>query len=504
MQTLKQITYLLDGNKLAKIDIIDNHDSNSRYTQFYRLIKDGTINTDEDAARHFYQTDDAQDQRYRKFKSLFKEKICNVIFFINTDDEKIGDYQNTYTDAQKTWALINILFTRSAFVAAVDLSEQLLKVCLHYEFTELIVQLTDRLKHYYGTVKGNKVRYAYLREIHFKYLECLNSEMLAKDIYQRIRMEYVKSIAFKRPMFDMANDAIEELKPLTYKCDSFTFMSFWYYVRLAVFQVIYDHKGILTTCEEGINFFEQKKFDTRKTISILLNQKLISQIQLRHYEDGKKTAREVLALQNEGTHNWYKTLEEHFMLSFHTREYKEAYTVYQTAVNNKGYGFLTGRNKEIWLLFSAYLYFLIKNNRVEGVHLEKSGLENFKLSKFSNDLHEISADKNGLNIPALIINYVLQLASNNKDKLVDGIESMQKYITRHVRKTDAAYRSNLFMKLLTHTSEVNYSKKLIAPFAKKYMKEIAEGQLEVMEQGDRIEILPFEYLWVEIQPFLRP
>jgi hypothetical protein len=504
MQTIKQITYLLDGNKLAKIDIIDNHDSNSRYTQFYRLIKDGTIKTDEDAARHFYQTDDAQDQRYRKFKSLFKEKLSNTIFFINTDDEKVGDYQNTYSEAQRSWALINILFTRLMLIAAVDLSEQLLKVCLRYEFTELIVQVTDRLKFYYGTVKANKEKFDYFRALHFKHLDHLNSEFLAKDTFQRLKFEYVKTVAFKRYMQDAADKAVEEIIPASLKCDSFTFMSFYYLIRLTVYQVIFDNNNVIAICEEGLKFFEKKNFDTRRTTTVLLNQKLISQIQLKQYEAGKKTAKESLAMQVEGTHNWYKTLEQHMMLSFHTREYKEAYNVYQIAIKNKGYDFLTGRNKEIWTLFSAYLYFLIKSKRVEGVQLEKSGLESFKLSKFSNDLQEISADKNGLNIPALIINYLLQLSSNNKDKLVDGIESMQKYITRHVRKTDAAYRSNLFMKLLTHTSEVNYSKKLINPFAKKYMKDISEGQHDIMEQGDRIEILPFEYLWEEIQPFLRP
>jgi hypothetical protein len=27
---------------------------------------------------------------------------------------------------------------------------------------------------------------------------------------------------------------------------------------------------------------------------------------------------------------------------------------------------------------------------------------------------------------------------------------------------------------------------------------------DIMEQGDRIEIMPFEHLWEEMQPLLRP
>jgi hypothetical protein len=505
MQTLKQIVYLLDGNKLSKIDVLDNKNSESRYTQFYQLIKDGKIKTDEDAAQHFYQTTNTQNQNYRKFKSQFKEKLCNVIFFINTDDKHIGDYQNAYSDAQRTWALVNILFTRSMFIAAVDISEQLLKVCLHYEFTELIVQITDRLKHYYGTVEGDKVKYAHVRTLHFKHLDYLNAELLAKDLYQGIKIEYVKTIAFKRHMHDIAIKAVEELTPFALKCDSFTFMAFWYYIRIAACQTIYDHRNILATCEEGLKFFEQKKFETRKTITVLLNQKLSSEIQLRQYKDGKKTSERVLPLQTEGTHNWYKTLEQQMMLCFHTSEYGTAYSVYKTAIHHKGYGFLSGRNKEIWSLFSAYLYFLIKNKRIEDVLLEKSELKNFRLTKVSNDLNTISSDKNGLNIPTLIISFVLKLSADkdSKEKLRDDVEAMQKYISRHIKKTDAAYRSNAFMRLLTEVTNVAYSKKLIAPIAKKIMKAISESPLDIMEQGDRIEIMPFEDLWEEMQPFLR-
>jgi hypothetical protein len=506
MDAIRQVTLLLEESKVAKIDIIDNQDTTNRYTEFYQLLKNSTIKTDLDAVRHFYQIDDVQDQRYRKFKLRFKEKIGNLVFFVDTNDDKVGDYQNTYTNAQKTWAFVNILYTRSALVAAMEYSEQLIKICLQYEFTELIVQITDRLKYCYSVALGDKAKYTYYRDLHFKHLEYLNAEFLAKDAFQRIKIEYVKTVAFKREMLDEATKAVEELTPLVSKCDTFTFMAFWYYVRLSASQVIYDHKSNLATCEEGLKFLGEKKFDTRKAATLLMNQKLISQIQLHRYEDGKKTAIEVLALQIEGTHNWYKTLEQHMMLAFHTREYRQAYDVYLTATKHKGYAFLTGRNKEIWVLFSAYLYFLIKVQRVEGILLEQSGLKEFRTARFLNELQQISADKKGMNIPTLIINFILQLSSDGKSAkkdLSDGVEAMQKYIVRHVKKTDASFRSNIFMKLLTHIFEQGGSKKLIAPVAKKLMNEISESHPDIMEQGDRIEILPFEYLWEDMQPLLR-
>ena len=191
------------------------------------------------------------------------------------------------------------------------------------------------------------------------------------------------------------------------------------------------------------------------------------------------------------------------MLAFNTREYAEAYAVYQTAVNHRDFKFLKGGNLEIWLLYEAYLCFVIKMGKIQGLTLETSTFKNFKLSKFINNIGQFSNDKKGMNIPTLIIQYVLQLTEKNRSQLVDRIEAMEQYVKRHVKTDEAALRSHCFLKLLLELSKVNYSKKLIGSKAKALLKEIENTQLDIMEQGDRIEILPFEYLWEEMQPLLK-
>ena len=206
----------------------------------------------------------------------------------------------------------------------------------------------------------------------------------------------------------------------------------------------------------------------------------------------------------EGTHNWYKTLEEHIMLAFHTKEYTEAYTVYQTAKNHRDFKFLKGGNLEIWLLYEAYLFFIIKIGKMPNLTLGESIFKNFKLTKFLNDVSQFSSDKKGMNIPTLIIQYALQITEKKRDQLVDRLEAMEQYVKRHVKSDDAVYRSHCFLKLLLNLSKFNYSKKLIAPKAKELLAEIEASPIDIMEQGDRIEIMPFECLWIEMQPFLKP
>ena len=106
-------------------------DSDSRFTEFYRLIKNGEIKTEEHAAKHFYPDEEKRDQNYRKFKSQFKERLIDTVFFLDTHNKKASEYQNAFTQAQKTWAATCILYNRSAFAAATEIAEKLLKHCIY-------------------------------------------------------------------------------------------------------------------------------------------------------------------------------------------------------------------------------------------------------------------------------------------------------------------------------------------------------------------------------------
>jgi hypothetical protein len=72
MNNFRQIVTLLDGYKLRNIDVLGNDISTSRFTELYRLLKDETITTDEQAAIHFYGKDaKPTDTKYRVLKKNF-------------------------------------------------------------------------------------------------------------------------------------------------------------------------------------------------------------------------------------------------------------------------------------------------------------------------------------------------------------------------------------------------------------------------------------------------
>ncbi len=64
---LSEVSELLNNYKLKHIDVLGNEDSESRYTEFWRLIKSGEIQNDKQSAQHFYQTDE-NNPNYKKFR----------------------------------------------------------------------------------------------------------------------------------------------------------------------------------------------------------------------------------------------------------------------------------------------------------------------------------------------------------------------------------------------------------------------------------------------------
>ena len=137
---LQQIAEHLDGHKLKQIDIIGNDESASRHTEFYNLLHQGKLKNDDEAARHFYGKDaDASTPKYRKFKSLFAERLLNTMFFINLNDKTLSDRQKEGALLMKEWAAVTLLFGRGLYRAGLEMGERLVVKALQYDFISLFV-----------------------------------------------------------------------------------------------------------------------------------------------------------------------------------------------------------------------------------------------------------------------------------------------------------------------------------------------------------------------------
>jgi hypothetical protein len=503
MDTFRQIVQMLDGYKLRHIDVLGNDDSTSRFTEFYRLLKDGTIKTDEDAAKHFYGKDcSPSDNRYRTFKSEFKDRLLNTLFFIDTNNEAVSGHIATYYRVKKEWAAIENLFRQNMVKPTIEMAEGLLPICYKYEFTELLVSILERLKALYGTQIGDKKTYLEYKEKFWHYKAILDAEHIAKEVFEELRIEYVKSSQFRPEMSVNAQAGYDKIRPYLEQYDSVVLHMFGYHVKSAIYSLAYDFQGLLNVTEEAIEFLNTKPFDTKNIISIYKNQQFIALFMLRRYDMCFPLIEETLKMKQLGSINWFKTMEKKVLLNLRTGHYTVAFAAYVEARNTKGFKDLFGMSAEVWQLFKANFYFLASVGQLPNVDKhDKQYFDSFRLNKFLNETPVLGHDKKGMNIAVLIIQIALMITEKMYDALLDKIEAIGMYLQRHVNKSDAAqYRSNQYIKILMEIPKAGFHRVAIERQVKKFLADLSSVRENFIEAGYFLEIMPYEMLWGLLLP----
>ncbi len=503
MENLVAIVEVLSRYKVAEIDVIANPNSNSRDTEFYRLIECGKIKTDNEAEAYFYGKDDKEangdksNKNYYSFKSRFKDRLLNTLYFIDRENKLLNDFQKTYYSTQHEWGAINILYRRNIIHTANHLADHLLSTCIKYEFTDLCVLVLDKLKSNTAFQTGNRKKYKSYREKFWHYKEIWNEEHIAQECFEDIKIKYVKFLSFRPKNSAKANEYLTKLDALRKNNNSFTFFVYYFAVKEAVFSIQHNWEYALKTCDEAILYFTNKPFEVKSYIAAFNTQKVVALLMLKKYDDCKKALDDVLKLQEEGNMSWFKTMETKILLSFHTQNYTDAYNTYIYVKSIKEFKNLKGQDIEIWLLFEVYLNFVISLNKIP--NLDKKQLTPFSLGSFLNKIPTFENDKRGMNISVLIAKICLILARKDYEKLKKYTEGIEKYLVRNVPKRDnTSYRTNLFIKALLEIPKASYNRITLMRRLEKTMTDLSKVSTNIVETGYKIEIIPYEIIWAEI------
>lgn len=494
MKELSKIVQLIDKNKPRKVEVLGNEEAESKHAQLYQLLKDGSVKTDEEAAVFLFQDAKAVSQSaYRQFKSRFKERLLNTLFFLEKDSTAATDVQNATLYVQKEWAAISIIYTKGEFHLATKLAEDLLPYAIKYELTETVIFIADRLRQTYGTQIANRNRYEELKKLQDTYMELWRLEILARDIFHDIRMDYIKSSVTQTDSAEKGQRGAAILTPYLGKNPTYQFITYTYAVILAQYgNSTEDLQTIITLCDEAIAVLCQKPFNPKTQIAVFMNQKITCYAQLKEQTAGEDAAKEVLSLQTEGSFSWFKTLEYQVFLAFNTKEYTKAFHIWQAVKKHKSFKSLTLQHAEIWQLFGAYLHFLAISNKLDKQIMKES---KFRAAKFVNDIPTFNKDKEGMNVPSLIAQIAILIAEKKHDLIFDRLDALNKYWRRYIKKTDASYRTYCFIKMLQEVPKGYYKRVSVAARTGVLLSNLTAVSFNVEGKDAKSEVIPLEDLW---------
>ena len=140
-------------------------------------------------------------------------------------------------------------------------------------------------------------------------------------------------------------------------------------------------------------------------------------------------------------------------------------------------------------MFNAYIQFLIKLKMVEPA----DGSE-FRLNKFLNQVPEYSRDKQGINIPILLIQILFFLVEKKHNRIIDRMESLNLYAYRHLKKDDS-FRSQCFIRMLSELVKADFKRKGTVFRTEKILGKMKAVLFETFPGSTEIEIIPYEHLW---------
>lgn len=492
MEIIKELTFIVTQNKLDKINLLGDAMGDSKVNQFYHAILAGELPNDEVASK-ILLPDAKNTSSYRKLKAHYRKLLINTTFFLDLDQPSYNQRQVAYYECYREWAAIKILLGKNARKSAIQLANKVLRYAEKYEFTSLCVDITSLLRLHYGVREGDRKKFDELNERYHYYKNVNDAEQKAEEFYAELMLNVTIFKGEKMEIAQMAHTAYYTLAPMIKKYHSYGLLLYGSLIQYMIYSGENNYKATLTVCDQVIHDFKKKKYTAAVPLQIAYYQKVICQIQLKQFDGGEEAAAKCLKLIEFGSFNWFKYNELYFILLAHTGKYQELLSVYFNSTSNRRFKYLDDSTKEVWVLYKAYLHYLSELGEIDASAYAKK-FTTFKLNKFLNEIPEFSKDKAGMNIAVLVLHILFLILLNKYDQVIDRIEAIEKYISRHINKGDTI-RSKYFIKMLLVIPNANFHKAAVIRKAQTYREKLLNKPLDLAHQQYKLEIIPYEVLW---------
>jgi len=494
MRDLIELANLLNKTKLKSSGILDIIlEPDSKMQQLYDALVSQRVRSDDEALSWLLDGgDDAS--KLPNLKNKLKDRMLDSVFLLDFKEPSFSDRQKAYFECYKKWAAAMILVMRNAKVSGIDLLEKLLRHTVRFEFTELTCDILRVLRIHYSTTGGDLKKYEGIREQLHHYQGIWHMENQVEDFYAELISRYVNSKATKMEVSEQAKLYYSIVKPDLEKCDSFKLQLFGRLIQVFGYSSVNDYVTTARLCEEAVLFFDRKEYDSGFPLQIFYYNLITCYLQLREFEKGRQIIERCQNLVEPGSFNWFKLQELFFLLAMHTAHYEAAAQVMKKVMDDSRFDNQSFQITEIWKIYQAYIYFLIKVGKLSTDSFGSQRNSKFKISKFLNETPVFSKDKRGMNIPILVIQILYALADRDYEQCLDRMEGIEKYCSRYLKQNDT-FRSNCFIKMLLQIPAYAFHRERVTRQTQKLYEMLCSVPMEVANQTYEIEIIPYEALW---------
>ena len=481
MQDLIRLAGIVAENTPNILPVVDKADNTSLEGRLFQILRKKEALADEDACFILYGNRDVTPS-YRMLKSRLRKKLLNTVTFIEFDDNLFSKNEIVHAEAFSLLQQISRLYTLSKFDVVETLADRVIGIAQQAELNDLLVMAyefkvrTNIMLNNISQFEKNQKKLQ-----HYYFLD--GKEREAFLIYFKLRSQnsnYVSNFRKQRTAYE---DALPLLKDLWESTGSSKIYNYYHLLLTAYLELIGKYEQILDAIVETEDLLAQGKLN-----KYWLNEhynafiKVFALLMLRRLQEGLDCSRRYVRLFKEGTGNWYAFLNNYVTLALHSKDYKTAVEVCKMVISKGRAGIMVPRMYELWLLIERYVRLVSHKAGAELSHT---------LLSTEADPSIISKDKDGYNLPLLIVDYIEKLSYLNEKELEQYTARFEKYIIKYL-KGHAAARARLILKLLIISMKED-ARNLEKKGARHYRKLLATPPTR--DPLAEVEIIPYEHLW---------
>jgi hypothetical protein len=472
-------------------------DNKKLLRKFYEGIANESFKNEDDAAAALYGVGVTHsDTRFRTLKKEFKKRLQQLILILDFNQyDGFSPFQKSLYTQFKNVAAFKILRYRVKRAAAFDLAKTILEESELNGLPEAMLWSGGYLRNHYSNVDIDDKKYAFYSEKFQNALDYQYAESKAEFFFEDLNRHFILTKSTKRWLKPKAVEYAEILDGYG-EVNSPFFITASGLVHIYQHLIVNDYKNALPECNKFIAQLEARPALHKVGLAMLLHQKMTCCLMLKEFDEGLAVGLKSREMVIEGQHNWFNNSIILMQMHLHLKKYGNAWTIYQKCVQNKNYESQRDTIKETIQLYGAYLNWFVVNDYIEVAGKEQRVAEQFRFQRFMNDINLLNQDKQGMNIPILLLQILFLLSENRYETISLRLESLKKYKTRYVTK-DENNRTIVLMTLLNVADKYGYNVPLIEkdPKVKQYHQILIDTVPEYDNPNHEVEILSYEAYW---------
>lgn len=490
MDELNKLTRLLRDrvrDTYSAIDLdVNEEDPNKEQQLLNGLIRE-EYKTDDEAAVGLYQTN-GEDQRFRMLKSRLRQRLLNLLYFVDYRDSKTKISVQSEQESTNYIHKAKILLREGLDDIAEKMVNKALAISQETELTEVTLEGLTILRGLFTFQCQPANFYRTLEEISkYRKLQILEEE--AANIYLENRLLVRKSVNSRKKSMEKAMKAANHIEQLWLETKSFNIFEQYYILKVMCYESTGDYGTILELTQQTEKSVRKGeinalRFDERFNVYM----KTYALLRTNQYSKGLEYAKGALSYFEKSSNNWFAHMENYYLLAIRSKDYDLASTIIDKVFQNPYMDKLPVKPTQRWKVLRAYLYHMHSTKHLNDI----VNFDQFYLS-----LNVINQDKNGFNVALMILEFLHHLIRGEKEKLLDKVERLEKYIYRHLNEGDVTYRDKIFFKLLLVMIDSGFNSVL----AEKRGQKLYDKLRTAGEPGDAfagLEVVPYEDLWQHV------